>query len=192
MIDIDPHYHWYDPEKSCCARKGTDEYGWILNMTGGYPIISGGLLWKSSEALYQACRFPDHPEVQEAIREATNGFTAKLVAKSKKHLTRSGWEEDGLNIEAMLYCIYAKIASNPRLWDYLEATQLKPIVEISGKGDMFWGTSTKEHQHYLRGANMLGKLWMYVRYKNLPTRTLPVAPRGLLPGKDIFEVFENV
>jgi ribA/ribD-fused uncharacterized protein len=185
--------HLYGGSVSCVFRKGTDEWGMFGNMTGGYPLYHHGVLWKSSEALYQAARFPDHPDIQEAIRNATNGFTAKLIAKAKIHHTREDWMD--VNIPAMVEALYAKIGSNPKLWDVLEKTNDRDIVEHSGKGDTFWGTKLLDDHgetgkvNLYRGQNVLGKCWMFIREKSLRSRTIPTPTPGLLPGKDPFEGF---
>jgi len=181
----------YASSVSCVFRKGTDEWGAFGNMTGGYPLYHNGVLWKSSEALYQASRFPDHPDIQEAIRQATNGFTAKLIAKSKIHHTRSDWLD--INIPCMVAVLYCKLNSNPQLWTLLEKTNDRDVVEHSGKGDTFWGTKLvddlPDNVKLYRGQNVLGKCWMYVRLTSLQSRVTPTVPAGLLPGKDAFKDF---
>lgn len=52
-----------------CATffKVTEEFGGLSNMAGGYPLVINGITVFSSEALYQACRFPHQPEWQREI-----------------------------------------------------------------------------------------------------------------------------
>ena len=80
---------WH-PDNSIFIRRGSDPCGELLNMTGGFPIVWNNQVWKSTEALYQAARFPDPGlnHLREDIRHATNGFTAKLIAKKNALLTR--------------------------------------------------------------------------------------------------------
>lgn len=63
-------------------RKTSEKYGGLSNMASGYPIVINGIYIKSSEALYQAMRFPHLPEVQMIIINESSPMTAKM--KSKK------------------------------------------------------------------------------------------------------------
>lgn len=176
----------YDPSECCVFHKTKEQWGAFSNMAGGFPIACGGLIWKSSEALYQAARYPDHPVIREAIRDASNGFTCKLVAKANYSLTRLDW--DDVRIGVMFAAIYAKIASNPVLWDLLAETGDRPIVEKSHK-DQFWG-AVDNGTGMLEGENTLGKIWEAIRTQWLPIRKTPLAPPGLLPSNDPFREFQ--
>lgn len=177
----------YSFADSVVFYRSKDKWGAFGNMAGGYPITCSTGIWKSSEALYQAARFPDHPEIQEAIRNATNGFTAKLVAKSKAHYTRDDWLD--VRVECMLGALNAKIASNPRLWDLLAATGDRPIVERS-KYDQYWGTVVDPNGLTLTGRNILGHCWMHIRKHQLPLR-VTVEPHAAVrfPNRHPMEEF---
>src|ERR1700756_205685 len=71
--------------RSECAtfRKTNERFGGLSNMAAGYPVVVNGLAIPSSEALYQACRFPHLPDVQRMILAQTNAMVAKM--KSKPH-----------------------------------------------------------------------------------------------------------
>src|SRR3546814_12737496 len=74
--------------------KGREEHGALSNMSNDHPYTDQGLRWKSSEAQYQAMRYPAHPDVQEMIRAAPNAYAAKLVAYEHLDKTRADWQED--------------------------------------------------------------------------------------------------
>ena len=63
---------WYAEDgknyKNCAVfYKVKDTFGGLANMAGGYPLKFNGITVESSEALYQACRFPHHPDWQQEI-----------------------------------------------------------------------------------------------------------------------------
>jgi predicted NAD-dependent protein-ADP-ribosyltransferase YbiA (DUF1768 family) len=47
----------------------------------------------TSEALYQACRFPHRPDVQRLILDQRSPMLAKNVGKPYRRDSRSDWEE---------------------------------------------------------------------------------------------------
>jgi len=64
-------------------RKTKEAYGGLSNMCSGYPLRINGHKILTSEAIYQACRFPNLPDVQQLIIEQKSPMTAKM--KSKPH-----------------------------------------------------------------------------------------------------------
>ena len=48
----------YDRAKSAVFRKTKERFGALSNMAGGFPLHVNGVKIRTSEALYQACRFP--------------------------------------------------------------------------------------------------------------------------------------
>ena len=59
----------YAKENSCIFKKNNDEFGGLSNMATGFPLSINGIQIKTTEALYQACRFPHLPEIQKKIIE---------------------------------------------------------------------------------------------------------------------------
>ena len=49
--------------------KTKETFGGLSNMASGFPLQINGVRILTSEALYQACRFPHMPEVQREIIE---------------------------------------------------------------------------------------------------------------------------
>lgn len=157
----------YDTKKyqrlECCIfRKTKEEYGGLSNMASGYPILIGKQHIPSSEALYQACRFPHLPDVQRKIIDATSPMSAKMVSKPERPNSREDWEDRKVRI--MRWCLRVKLAQNYLSFGaLLESTAGKQIVEESTK-DNFWGAiPDKDDPNLLVGTNALGRLLMELR-----------------------------
>lgn len=150
--------------EGCAAFfKVTEEFGGLSNMAGGYPLLVAGITVPSSEALYQACRFPHQPEWQREIIAQQSPMAAKMKAKKegrRKNHSRSDWEQ--VEVQIMDWVLRVKLAQHyPRMSRLLRATGNRPIVEKSRK-DRFWG-AVEERDGVLRGQNRLGQLLMDLR-----------------------------
>src|SRR5690242_11426522 len=66
----------YDLEK-CIVIDESSAFSGLSNVVGGYPLLINGARIATSEALYQACRFPAHPTVQRYIIDEKDGIAAK-------------------------------------------------------------------------------------------------------------------
>lgn len=150
----------YDPAGVATFRKTTELWGGLSNMAGGFPLRVNGVRIASSEALYQACRFPHQPEVQRIILNEASPMTAKMRSRPHRSNSRPDWER--VRIAVMRWCLRVKLACN---WitfgDLLRATGSLPIVEDSRR-DRFWG-ATLEPTGLLEGTNALGRLLMELR-----------------------------
>lgn len=138
--------------------------GGLANMSGEFPLRVGGERVRSSEALYQACRFPHRPEWQREILDAPNAMRAKMRAKKagrKKNHSRDDWDE--IRVEVMRWCLRVKLAQHYREFflKLLRWSAPAPIVEMSKK-DRFWG-AVRDDDGVLRGANQLGRLLVELR-----------------------------
>lgn len=154
--------HRYDPATCISFRKTKETYGAFSNMAGGYPIQYKGVVAKTSEALYQACRFPDHPEIREAILNESSPMAAKFVAKKHLEKTRVGW--DSLyRVSIMRWAVSLKILQHLDTFGVLLlSTEDKPIVEdVGNRNDMFWGAKIQDG--IFVGENVLGRLLMALR-----------------------------
>jgi ribA/ribD-fused uncharacterized protein len=150
----------YDTSQSVVFLKTNEEFGGLSNMAGGYPLCINGVRIFTSEALYQACRFPHMPEIQQLIISQTSPMTAKMRSKPFRSGSRADWMRTRVKI--MRWCLRAKLVQN---WEpfseLLMKTQTLPIVEQSSK-DKFWGASPTS-MGTLVGANVLGRLLMELR-----------------------------
>ncbi|HGN6580301.1 NADAR family protein [Bacillus cereus] len=175
-------------------RKTKEEYGGLSNMAAGFPIELNGARILSSEALYQAMRFPNHPDYQKEIIQQKSPMTAKMISKKYRPHTREDWED--VRIMIMRWCLRVKLIQN---WDkfgsLLLSTLDKQIVEESNKDD-FWGARPSD-MNLLVGTNALGRLLMELRAeltKFIGKKELssPHIDNFMLYGKEIGNIgFEN-
>ena len=150
----------YPCADSAVVFKTRELFGGLSNMASGFPLQVNGMLIHSSEALYQACRFPHLPEAQRDIIEQKNPMTAKMKSKKYRPDTRADWI--GVRVNVMRWCLRVKLAHH---WDAFGNTLLEtgdmPIVERSRK-DEFWGAKLSD-DGTLTGCNVLGRLLMELR-----------------------------
>ena len=150
----------YRREECITFLKTNDPFGGLSNMAGGYSLLINNVRVLTSEALYQACRFPHMPEVQKLIVGQKSPMTAKMVGKPYRKDSRADW--DDARIRIMYWCLRVKLAQNwEKFGDLLRATGNKPIVEVSRR-DQFWGAKPVDAET-LVGDNMLGRLLMKLR-----------------------------
>lgn len=135
--------------------KVAEEFGGYSNMAGGYPLIVGHAVARTSEALYQAMRFPKLAGVQQLIFAQKSPMAAKMVTKPYRAQTRPDW--DAVRVSIMRWCLRVKLAQH---WDrfgaLLRESGDRPIVENSWKDD-FWGAKPDGDER-LVGQNVLGQL----------------------------------
>lgn len=150
----------YDRAESVVFLKTNERFGGLSNMAPGFPLRVNGIRIRTSEALYQACRFPHMPDVQHLIIEQTSPMTAKMRSKPYRKDSRPDW--DSVRVKVMRWCLRVKLAQNWREFGrLLLATGERPIVEQSKKDD-FWGAKVAEDGS-LVGMNVLGRLLMELR-----------------------------
>jgi ribA/ribD-fused uncharacterized protein len=131
-------------------------------MASGFPISAGHVNVRTSEALYQACRFPLRPDVQGRILAEASPMAAKMVSKKYMSLTREDWER--VRVQVMRWCLAVKLARNFESFGrLLEATCDRDIVE-SSRRDSFWG-AVPDGNGRLIGVNALGRLLMELRHR---------------------------
>lgn len=175
----------YNPNECAVFCKVKERFGGNSNMAGGFPVVVNNIRIRTIEALYQACRFPDHGEIQRDIIKQVSPMSAKMVTKPyRKTLTRNDWEL--VKITLMKWCLRVKLLQN---WESFSRVLLEtdglPIVEKSTKGDDFWGAvvvkeievsekkskkklpkyppSEKMPVGFLVGYNVLGRIEMELR-----------------------------
>jgi len=151
----------YSRKDSVVFRKTDEPFGGLSNMAGGYPIQVNGVRMLTSEALYQACRFPHLPDVQKLIISQISPMTAKMRSKPYRKDSRPDWDQ--VRVRIMRWSLRMKLANN---WNTFSALLLKtgerPIVEESRKDD-FWGAKVVDDGDTLVGMNVLGRLLMELR-----------------------------
>ena len=185
----------YRRAESAVFCKTNERFGGLSNMAGGFPLCINGIKVLTSEALYQACRFPHLPDVQRLILEQKSPMAAKMKSKPHRKDSREDW--DSICVQVMQWCLRVKLAQNwNKFRDALLETGTLPIVEESRKDD-FWGAKAID-EDTLVGANVLGRLLMDLRelVRGSDTDALrvvepPAIPQFLLDGKPICRIGEQ-
>ncbi|WP_175750761.1 NADAR family protein [Burkholderia anthina] len=163
--------------------KTKEDFGGLSNMASGYPLQVNGVRILTTEALYQACRFPHLPDVQREIIGQHSPMTAKMKSKPYRQDSRPDWDE--VRYKVMRWCLRVKLAQNyEEFGRLLLATRDRPIVEQSRKDD-YWGAKlVDESGETLVGQNVLGRLLMELRekLKNDSQCALKIVPPLAVPN----------
>lgn len=129
-------------------------------MARGFPLRVNDIPIQSSEILYQACRYPEFPDIQKEIITLSNPYEAKQIARFYVSKTRDGWEKNRVSI--MKWCVRVKLCQNwENFFHLLDSTGNFSIVEHSEK-DLFWG-ARRESDGGFYGMNVLGRILMETR-----------------------------
>ena len=151
----------WSSENCVSFRKTAEEWGGLSNMAGGYPIRINEKDWLTSEALYQALRFPANPEIQTEIFIQKSPMAAKMKSKPFR-LTHGRRDWDLVRSEIMYWCLQMKLHANQSSFgNLLLATTSFDIIEESPQ-DTFWGAK-KDDEGRFYGKNVLGCLLMQLR-----------------------------
>ena len=156
-----------------------DTYGPLSNMAPGYPVFAGDVLCRSTEHLYQALRFPEHPDIQKAVLGAETPIAAKQTAYKYLSQTRSDW--DTVKVKIMYgSCLLKYIQHQDVLHPLLRGTGEEDIIEHSVRDD-FWGAKPINGEWV--GRNILGRIWMRIRNDHVqPPDRIELPDMGLLLG----------
>ena len=151
---------------SATFYRSRDKFGGLSNMAGGYPITLGTMRARTSEHLYQALRFPNDPDLQQAIFALPSPLFAKRLAYRHLNATRSDWEE--VKSDVMTWCLELKYVQHRHTFgELLLATGDRNIVEVSPRDDYGGAKPIANGDQppvILRGWNVLGRLlWMMRR-----------------------------
>lgn len=148
------------PNDCAVFYRTRDRFGELSNMAGGMPISFEGRVYPSSEALYQALRYPGRGDIHEAIIRQNTGYAAKVKAYEFKEQTRPDWQT--VKVPTMEMVLRLKLEQHyVKMKSVLDLTHGMAIVERSSK-DNFWG-AIPDKDGVLVGENVLGILWMIVR-----------------------------
>ncbi|WP_217188017.1 MULTISPECIES: NADAR family protein [Enterobacter] len=175
----------YNQYESVVFWKTTEKWGGLSNMARGYPVVVNGIKIQSSETLYQAMRFTEHPEIQKEILSQSNPMYGKRISRKYHSLTRRSWEQERVAIMKWAVCV--KLCQN---WESFSALLLstgeKPIVEYSEK-DQFWGAKSIGNHTY-SGMNVLGRILMLLRdtCEHRGQQAFKIIPPPNLTGFNIF------
>lgn len=161
MPFIDTSTTAFSPERSCVFFRTKEQWGGFSNMCGGFPLTVGDIDVRSSEALYQALRYPHLPDVQRDILAEKSPMGSKFVSKRHTAETRPDWNE--VRVQVMCYALTVKVSCHfDAMTALFNETGDRAIVERSRK-DPFWGAILDESTGILTGQNVLGRLLMLFR-----------------------------
>ena len=126
------------------------EYRFLSNFYE-VPVEYNGLLFRSSEAAFQAQKCP------ERANEFVNLSPDEAKRMGRRIHIRKDWDEVK---DAIMYeIVFAKFEQNPNLKKKLIETGNAFLAEENWWGDKYWGTVNGV------GRNQLGKTLMEVRQK---------------------------
>lgn len=139
-------------------------HGWLGNMSP-HPVEAEGRTWRTTEALFQALRFPEGSLVRELIWAEKSPMAAKMVAKG--HAAAMVVEpRSGADLLNMNWVLRLKLFHHPDLLTALLATGCAPIIEDVTQRPhgtaLFWGAALQADGTWV-GDNNLGRLWMGIR-----------------------------
>ena len=149
----------YLTSESVLFRKTKEEFGGLSNMAAGYSLFVNEVIIPTSEHLYQACRFPDYPNIQWDIINEKSPMKAKWIGRANIKLTRSDWDSNVFKI--MQWALEVKLSQNWETFStLLLSTGSKNIVELTPKPKVWGAVRVGDH---CEGVNALGRLLMYLR-----------------------------
>jgi ribA/ribD-fused uncharacterized protein len=166
--------HTYDLGACVAFSHPKRPWGALSNFSTDFALRINGALWPTTEHLYQACRFPHDPKLQQSMRDNPSPLAAKMRAHKHEAETRPDWRR--VRVPIMRWCLAVKLAQHRADFGaQLLATGSQPLVEVS-PDDAFWGAVPGARgSRSATGANMLGHLLMEMR------ATLST-PGGSAPG----------
>jgi ribA/ribD-fused uncharacterized protein len=190
---VKPSVREYQIKNVLTFAKTDGQFGALSNMAPGFSLFVNEVNVQSSEILYQACRFPLFPAIQEEIIRTQNPMEAKKVSRQYIQYSRQDWEM--VKFKIMKWCLEVKLIQNfDNFSKTLLSTGEKIIVEYSKK-DAVWGAILNDDHTTLIGKNALGRLLMELREKTksyeITKSTVllpPNVPAFLLFGNPIEEV----
>lgn len=128
---------------------------YVLSNFSSFRVKWKGLTFDTSEHAYHWEKFPEHPVLRNAVRDAASAHESLKIATANKALRRPDW--DDVKCEIMKDILRAKLEQHDYVRRKLLATGDRELVENSWRDD-FWGWGPNRD-----GQNELGKLWMELR-----------------------------
>jgi hypothetical protein len=133
--------------------KLAEPYGCFSNFSR-YPVVEGGIIYKTTEHYYQSKKFLDTKNRLDVINAETPKEAA-AIGRDRNRPLRKDWEQikDGIMEDAL----WLKVNKYDFIKELLLSTGDEEIAENS-KVDWYWALGADG-----TGKNMLGKLWVKVR-----------------------------
>lgn len=151
----------YPIAQAAAFRQSKACWGGFSNMSEDYPLTVNGVAFQTSEALFQAMKFPHRPEAQQQIIAEKNPLKVAWIGRRWGNTPRADWKE--VRVDVMRWAVRVKLAQHgERFGALLLETGERPIVENSAR-DAFWGAVPDADGAHLVGENQLGRLLMELR-----------------------------
>ena len=183
----------YEQKNVVSFSRVNGKFGGLSNMSSDYPLFVNEVQVRSVEALYQACKFPLFPQIQDRILRQRSAMMAKQVSRQYNAFVRQDWEK--VKFDVMYWCLQIKLLQNKTGFaSILRETGVKTIVEYSSK-DEIWGAKSIGNG-LLEGINAQGRLLMKLRENYILKGVLPrvIHPLNitgfLLLGHPVGDVYE--
>ena len=151
-----------DPNNLVFYSRYKDFYG-LTNMAPGFSLKINNIDFRTSEALYQAMKFPDMKDAQMDIKEQRYAGDAIEQSRYYQGLNKMRTDWDEIKVDVMRWCLHVKLAQN---WEKFSALLLRTgeLTLIEGSPDnRFWGAIKVDKKRTREGVNMLGLLLMELR-----------------------------
>lgn len=185
---MNPSVREYQIRNVITFAKTDGHFGALSNMAPGFGLFINEVNIQSSEILYQACRFPLFPNIQEEIIRKQNPMDAKNISRQYIQYSRQDWET--VKFKIMKWCLEVKLIQNfDKFSNTLLSTDDRTIVEYSKK-DAIWGATLKDDSTTLVGKNALGRLLMELREK-VKSQEIDKSTVILPPNVPAFLLFGN-
>ena len=126
-----------------------------LSNFSAFAMYYRGLRFDTSEAAYHWEKFPNEPNIQDAILKALSAHDAFKIAERHVASRRSDWND--VKIGIMKDILRSKAIQHEYVRRKLLQTGHRELIEDSWR-DNFWGWGPNKD-----GRNQLGKLWMEIR-----------------------------
>ena len=168
----------YAADKCAPFCKVDDEWG-IFGNFGRTPLIVDGVVFKTSEQLFQLMKFKGAEA--DAIKAVYAAGNPKMTTKKwEKQCRRDDWGK--LIVDAMKFCLVTKYNQSAEFRAELERSKGLFIVEdqttFSKNNPDTWGTKLRDGKYI--GPNLLGRLLMELRDSGTLEYTLPEDTFGFL------------
>lgn len=143
----------------CEVRKA---WGGFSNMSGEYPILYNGVTYPSSEHLYLAGRFSNHPDIVASIIKHTNAMYCKRRFRGHAwdSYVRPDWGR--IFLQWMRFVLNLKYEQHPSFRRMLRETEGRIILEdstmhtgsnpLGGHSSFFWGAKDLTRREAIRDA----------------------------------------
>ena len=157
--EIDTSRDFYRREETAAFMDPAGEFGELSNRAPGYPIRVNGIDFLTTEALFQALKYPADENFQRLLAAQHDPNEAKEMGNSNSRVRRD-WDE--IKVQAMRYTVAAKLRAHPKFAQVLTSTGDLDIVEMSFR-DTFWGAQPDPDYLIMVGRNTMGKILTLLR-----------------------------